>query len=481
MHYECLPYEVYLLENRMFFSSLIFRRFAAITVIALASLCVFSGVAQAEQAKPNVVVVIADDLTWTDLGCYGGVNVETPRIDSIANAGLRFDSAYTATAMCAPMRMQLYTGLFPVKSGAYPNHSRVYDGVQSVVHYLGDLDYRVGLIGKTHFKPQESFPFEKINGNMAPDGDWSNVAEFIERDEDEPYCLFVCSHEPHLPWNKGDATAFDPDELELTPQILDTPEMRVALCRYYAEIAYLDQQVGEVLDLVDASSDIENTIFMFLSEQGAQIPGAKWTCYTPGLHVGIVMRWPGQIEAGTTSDAMINYVDVVPTLIDAAGGEPIDGLSGRSFLGVIDGETDEHNEYAYGVQTSMGAIGSPPTGYGVRSVQDREFRYVWNLTPEVEYANAVTVGDNEGYWSAWVELAETDEHARFMVDRYISRPGEELYDLEADPYEMNNRATDPAYTEKKAALREKLEAWMEEQGDLGQATELDARSRQGRN
>jgi uncharacterized sulfatase len=430
--------------------------------------------------RPNVVVVIADDLSREDLSCYGGTNIETPHVDKLAGEGVRFNMAFTATAMCAPARMQLYTGLYPVRSGAYPNHSRVREGTKSVVHYLGDLGYRVGLIGKTHIAPREAFPFQRVDGKMEPDGDWARVESFMTQNSQQPFCLFVCSQQPHTPWDKGDASAIDPTRLELQPQIVDTPETREALCRYYAEAKYFDEQVGAVNRLVDETGNRDNTILMVLTEQGAIMPGAKWTCYEQGLRVGMMVRWPGTVEPGTYSEAMVNYVDVVPTLIEAAGGRSVAGLDGRSFMKVLKGETAEHNKYAYGVQTSKGAIGSPETGYGIRSIRTRDFKYIMNLNPDMHYSNWVTVNDGENFWQSWLDKADTDPHAKALVERYIRRPAEEFYDLRNDHYEMKNLADDPKCAAKKAELRAKLLEWMESQGDEGQKTEMEAPLRQGR-
>ena len=319
-------------------------------------------------AKPNILLIMSDDQTWRDNGCYGNPDVKTPNIDRLAGQGMRFTRSFTATAMCAPTRQQLYTGIFPVRNGAYPNHSRVYDGTRSVVHHLKALGYRVGLKGKTHFGPASSFPFERVG----------KADEFIARDKTQPYCLIMTSHSPHLPWKEGDASVYDADKLTLPPYIADTPEMRQALCRYYAEITDFDREVGEAMKLVDNSTRADNTIFIYTSEQGAQVPHGKWTCYDVGLRTALVIRWPKRVKAGSVANAMVQYVDVVPTLVAAAGGKPVEGLDGRSFLGVLLGKTDKHNEYVYGVHTTRGII-SGSECYPVRSVRSETFKYVRNL------------------------------------------------------------------------------------------------------
>ncbi len=429
--------------------------------------------AEEPRAKPNILVIMADDQTWRDSGCYGNKEVKTPNIDRLAAEGMRFTHAFTATAMCAPTRQQLYTGIFPVRNGAYPNHSVVYPGTKSVVHYLRDLGYRVGLAGKTHFGPRDSFPFEMVSNDS---GGYAAINAFITRDKSQPYCLLVTSHSPHRPWKEGDASAYDPDALTLPPHLVDTTETRHALARYYAEVTDFDREVGECMRLVRDSGQEDNTLFIYTSEQGAQFPHSKWTCYDLGLHTAFIARWPKRIKQDSMTDAMIQYVDVTPTLVDVAGGRPIEGLDGRSFLPVLLGESDTHNDVVYGVHTTRGII-SGSECYPIRSVRTRTHKYIMNLNPESAFHNVLIEKDAENYWKSWVSKAKTDPHAATLVNAYQHRPAEEFYDVVNDPYELNNLADDPQYRPLMDPMRERLEAWMKEQGDKGVETEMQALTR----
>ncbi len=425
---------------------------------------------QAEAAKqPNILIVIADDLNKDSVGIYGNKDVKTPNIDRLASQGMRFNLAYTSTAMCAPTRQQMYTGLYPVRSGAYPNHSKVKPGTKSLVHYLKALGYRVGLSGKRHFGPPSSFPFEQVSRKV----DAKAIREFVARDEKQPFCLLVTSNSPHVPWSAGDASQYDPGKLTIPPYWVDTPEMRESLTRYYAEITDLDREVGECMKILRETKQEDNTAMIFTTEQGAQYPGCKWTCYENGLNVGFIVRWPGQVKSGSVSDAMIHYVDVAPTLVEMAGGEAIKGLDGRTFLGVLRGKTKRHNSVTYGVHTQMNAIGSPPTGYAVRSIRAGKWKYIMNLNHKVTFKNALTQNDKENYWASWVRTAKTDPKAARLVKRYLNRPAEQLYDLSKDPHEVNNLAGREKQV--KARLKQQLQDWMTSQGDLGQATEMAAK------
>lgn len=430
---------------------------------------------------PDIVIVVADDVTWSDIGCYGSPDARTPNINKLAAQGMRMTHCFTGTAMCAPTRQQLYTGLFPVRNGAYPNHSKVRAGVKSMVHHLRALGYRVALSGKTHFKPMESFPFEKIGKNR--------IDQFIERDAKQPHCLVYCSHNAHGPWTNGDPSRFDPSKLTLPPYYVDTPETRDLVQRYLAEIGALDDEVGLLMKQVEDAGRTDNTIFIFTSEQGACMPFAKWTCYDAGLRTATIIRWPKRIQAGSVSDALVQYVDIVPTLIEAAGGDPngIDtgiegapdggsGFDGRSFLSVLTGQAQTHRQYVFGVQTTRGIINGSDC-YPIRSVRDRRYKLILNLNHKTAFTNLVTRQSNP-YWPSWKEKARTDPHAARLVHRYQHRPAMEFYDMQNDPHEMNNLAEDPAHAERLAVFRKQLDAWMKQQGDEGVATEWKAEERQ---
>lgn len=436
--------------------------------------------------QPNIVFIIADDLTFTDISSYGGKNVQTPNIDSIGEEGMRFTRCFQASAMCSPTRHNIYTGLYPVKSGAYPNSTLAYDGTKSVAHYLGEAGYRVGISGKLHIWPQSVFPFEYLNRQIAdPDPDANEndpnltaVEAFLSSDSDQPSCTFICYNEPHTPWDRGDASQFDPAALELPPYFVDTTTTRKHLADYYAEVKYLDDRVGDVINLIDRLGMRENTLLIFVSEQGMAMPFAKWTCYDQGLQAAFVARWPGKITPGSVTDAMIEYVDILPTFIEAAGATPSSILDGQSFLPVLLGARNHHKDYVYGLQTTRG-ISNGSDHYGIRSIRSHKYKLLINLTPDVPFKNNLT--ENKGgwteFWPTWVEAANRDEFAKKTTQRYQWRPHEELYDIENDPFELNNLAEDKKFQSIKKDLRLRLIRWMDEQGDLGQDTEIAALDR----
>ncbi len=448
--------------------------------------------AQARPRKPNIMLIIGDDMLWQDCEPYGNKEVKTPNMARLAAQGMRFDRMFTATAMCAPTRQQLYTGMFPIRNGAYPNHSAVYDGTRSLPHHLKALGYRVGLIGKTHFKPASSYPFEMLAGGKKGASNTKAIAEFVNRDKKQPYCLIVCSNEPHGPWDKGDPSVYDADKLTVPPFLVDTKVTREAMTKYYAEITFLDGQLGDCMKIVDASGSKDDTILMFTSEQGSSFPfGGKWTCYDTGLKTAFILRWPSRVKAGSSTQAMTQYVDVTPTLVEAAGGDSkkIDtgcpdakgytGFDGRSFLAVLEGKADKLREYVYGAHTTRGIINGSKC-YPVRSVRSERYKYIVNLNHEAVFTNAVTTTGPDSVLQSWIEKGKTDPAAAARARAYQYRPAEELYDISKDPWELNNLADNPEYRSVKESLLKELQAWMDQQGDKGNETEMLAEERQGR-
>ncbi len=428
---------------------------------------------------PNILLFMADDMTYHDMN---NDQISTPNLDQLRAQGISFDHAFNSSPMCAPTRMSLYTGIHPVRNGAHPNHSKVYSDIQSLPHYLNDFDYRTALIGKRHEAPKENFPFEFLGGRHHDGGkgvdlDLSKVRSFFEENKSKPWSLVVASNQPHGPWNRGNPFPYDPDELDLPPYIVDTPETREAMTRYYAEISYLDNQVGTVLQHLKETGQEENTIVIFLTEQGSHLPHSKWTSYDTGVRSGAIFRWPGVIAGGEKSDAIIQYVDIVPTLIDAIGGDPEEhDFDGNSFLRVLKGNQTQHNDYAFSVQTSKG-IYNGPEAYGIRSIRSKNFRLIWNVNHENEFSNLVTGG--YGPFESWeLKAEEGNPFAQKRVQMYKNRPEFELYDLRKDPFELHNVADDPAYDSVRQSLKKKLDHWMDQQGDKGAETEMNALERQ---
>ena len=275
--------------------------------------------------KPNLVLFLADDCSYFDIGVYGSKDSGTPNINRFAAEGIRFTRGYQAAPMCSPTRHNLYTGIWPVITGAYPNHTTAYEGTKSIVHHLKPAGYRVALIGKTHVLPQSTFPFEYIPTMEGQEINFAPIDTFITScaRSNTPYCMFVATNQPHEPWNKGDASLFNPGKIALPPFYVDTETTRNEFCKYLAELNYMDVEFGRMLRKIDQHKQQDNTVVVYLSEQGNSLPFAKWTCYDVGVRSAFIVRWPGKIVPGTVSGAIVEYCDIVPTFTAIAGLKPV--------------------------------------------------------------------------------------------------------------------------------------------------------------
>lgn len=228
--------------------------------------------------KPNFVFILANDCSYRDLELYGGP-AKTPNLIQLAAEGMKFERCYQAAPMCSPTRHALYTGLYPVRSGAHPNHAQAHHDVKSIPHYLKEVGYRVALAGKQHISPREVFPFKYIKEFADPkhhDVEAVDATRYpkvrqLLRDcarEEKPFCLFLCSNEPHAPYTKGAPTPYL--NAELSPQQFE--HHRESYAKYLAEITYFDGQVGEVMGMLEQLDLRENTILMVATEQGSSFP-----------------------------------------------------------------------------------------------------------------------------------------------------------------------------------------------------------------
>jgi uncharacterized sulfatase len=254
--------------------------------------------------------------------------------------------------------------------------------------------------------------------------------------------------------------------------LIDTPETRAAYGQYAAAVANADRDLGLVYDAVRAHLPAD-TLFIFTSDHGAQWPFGKWNCYDAGIRTPLVAVWPGRIKAGAESDAMVSWLDLLPTCLEAAGGAAPGGLDGRSFLGVLTGKTTEHRDLIFTTHSGDGKMNE----YPIRAVRSRDWLYLRNLAPDREHHTHIDLAEPDKYWNSWVAKAGTDAEAKSTVQRYHHRPGEELYDLRTDPDEQHNRIADadPAVQAEHQRLKKALIDWMTSQGDKGIETEVTVR------
>ena len=436
-------------------------------VFVLAGLSFFRPVAAAD--RPNVVVFLADDLGWADCSINAKTDVPTPNMARLAADGKTFRQAFVASPSCAPSRAALLTGLDPMRNGAMLNHSRPKAELKKWPAYFHDLGYEVAAIGKVaHYAQVTEYGFDyashfKYHEDTCVDAaiDW-----LAKRPSKKPLCLLVGTNWPHVPWPKESAAG----PVTLSPKWVDTPATRTSRGKYLAAVANADRDLGQVYDAARKHLGAD-VLFAFTSDHGSQFPFGKWNLYDTGVRTPLVVAWPGHIKPGTTTDAMVGWIDLLPTLLAAAGGTPPADLSGRSFLQVLTGEKTDHHDKVFLTHSADGKMNQ----YPIRAVRTANWKYIRNLDPTAEHHSHVDKGtagsDGREYWDTWAEAAKTDPAAAAVVRKYHTRPAEELYDLAADPQEVTNLAADPRRADVLNGLRADLDAWMAAQGDEGMKTE----------
>ena len=415
-------------------------------------------------APPDIVVFLSDDHTLRDCSVYGSPDIVTPNMERLAAAGMVFERAYVVSPSCAPSRAALLTGLYPARNGAEANHSRPGADLKKLPAYFQEMGYQVVSFGKVgHYKqtPDYGFDIARHFGYHEDVAIPNAVAWLHQRKSTKPLCLLVGTNWPHVPWPDL-AEGADLASLVVPPTHVDNPTTRAWRSRYVAAIKAMDDELGLVYD---AAREVlgDDTFFLHTSDHGAQWPFAKWNLYQDGIHTPLIVSWPGQIQPSVRTAAMVSWIDILPTLVEVAGGQPPAEIDGRSFLPVLLGETATHRDAIFTTHSGDGNKNVYPT----RSVVDADgWHYIKNLHPEFLYTSHVTSHPaDSGYWQSWLESAKTDAAARRRVEAYQRRPAEELYATGVDPWQLTNLAEDPAQAGRLARLRARLEAWMTETGD----------------
>lgn len=419
-------------------------------------------------SSPNIAFIIADDLGVEDTGFMENPDIRTPALDELAARSTVFERLYVASPSCAPSRGAMLSGLMPFRNGAEPNHTYVRDDVRQLPHYMRDLGYEVAAIGKIAHGTDERAGFDYVDRDISLEN-IGMVSDYLsQRGSDEPLLLMVGIKDPHVPWPNRPYPHYKPDSLILPTKLIDTSDTRLELARYYTDVERMDQQVAATLEAIETYLGPETIIF-FTSDHGAQLPYGKWNNYESGVRVPMLVSWPGIAEARRRSRALISFVDILPTLIEIAGGTPPESgygsnqIDGRSFLSLIKGESDRHRDYVFSTNSS-----AAHHTYPLRSVCNDRFRYIRNVYPELNFTCQTDhnpTAQSHNLWASWVSIAKSDPNIARKVQEYHQRPVEELYDLQADPNEQRNLADDPEYVQTLRKLRTITDNWIRLSGD----------------
>ncbi len=481
-------------------------RFSISVVLGL-SLFVIGSANAEETSQKNVVVIVADDL-GLEAGCYGNKVIQTPNIDRLAAQSVRFTKAHCTTASCSASRSVLMSGLQNHAIGHYghahgDNHFSTYESVQSLPVILAEGGYRTCSIGKYHLAPEYVYHFEDYRnegaqGNRNAVRMAENAKAWIEEDDKRPFFLYWCSADPHRGGGPDGfanhnedpnyypgvtQVKYRPEDVIVPPWLNDTSTTRRELAEYYQSISRLDQGVGKLMDALEETGHADDTLVMFLSDNGPPWPGAKTNLYQSGMNLPLIVRNPFDKKQGITNDAVVMWTDIAPTVLDFCGVKPKPGppvrpgentgerktagggravpyqFHGRSFLKVLEEEHPQGWDENYASHT----FHEITMYYPMRSVISGDYKYIFNIAHPLPYPFASDLQK----CPTWQEVLSTqaENYGKRTVYQYLYRERHELYNLKDDPDEIDNLATNPKYADKLKELQEKVKAFQKRTGD----------------
>lgn len=451
-------------------------------------------------SRPNLILITADDMNWDSVGIYGSpMKNPTPNLDRLAREGMYFKYAHVNVAVCAPSRSIIMTGLYAHQSGAM-GFAGMNSGTKTLSALLKANGYMVGIIDKvSHLRPREFFEWDYVKDAIdtghgrAPSLFKKHTAEFLAQAsiEKKPFFLMANSRDPHRPFagshqelqylnapkNRDEANFGQPPEkiaaIE-TPSyvyetgeapvpgfLADTPDLRDEVSDYYSSVRRCDDMVAVVLEAVEEAGQTENTLVLFLSDNGMAFPFAKFSCYAHGTRTPMIVRWPGVIKSGgVDTQHLVSGIDITPTFLEVAGIRIPEVMEGESFLSLLKGQAAEGFDRVFTAFYISALEEEVPT----RAVQEKQYGYIFNL-----WADGASQAQAEFYKGlalrSMIDAGRTDAEIAKRVLYFMFRTREEMYDFEADPDGLHNLANHSAHRDTLARLRGELLNWMGETGD----------------
>ena len=470
-------------------------RRSSVIVILIALLATVPGtIGAAQETRPNILLVLSDDHSVPHVGCYESENCKrfhiTPHLDAFANQGMRFDRAYTCAPQCAPSRISIFAGRSPVALGVTRFAQPPRGNVRFFTDVLRENGYWVGLDGRHQHldgRVKESPHIDEVlqtegmqslssrfdhfirhastkGSNLDRVGDRLEAA--LERVSDgKPFFLYFGFNQPHRGFGR-DHDGIDPAELRLPPDWPDLPEVRVDYARYLAEVRDLDRGFGALIDRLGERGIADNTIVIFMGDNGEALLRGKGTLFDRGIHVPLLVRWPGKIEEGSTSDNLVSGIDLGATILDAAGLRIPDEMDGKSFLQALVGEESDGRKAVFAERGwHWGPIWRTDGLDFSRSITTQRYRLIYNALPNRSYT-PVDMPKKDA-WRAIQSAHQSGKLSKLHRRLYFQdpRPIIELYDLEKDSYELTNLAQHPSHRQVEKQLRFELEKWMVREHD----------------
>lgn len=403
-------------------------------------LAVFSGSILAF-SSPNVLIFMLDDVGQSDVGAFGNAVVETPNIDKLAAGGMRFTNAFVTTSSCTPSRASVLTGQYPSAAGAAQLHAEVPENIVSLPRLLRNAGYYTASIGKWHLGE----PFKQHFDTVIEPRDSSGAVDWLPtlaaRPAGKPFFFWFASVDAHSPFDWQAPMQYqDPTELVLPPWATDDPFNRQMMAQYYNEIARADRNIGRVIDALASQGLLENTLVMVLSDNGAQIGGAKTTLYDEGIKTPLVMHFPRSIRVNGSNTQLVSTVDLMPTVLELAGIKAPPGLPGVSLLPTLENPQKAVRDYIYAERNRHGQE------YFERAIRTQRFLYKRNYLG--------------------IRLCEPSMEHIPETRRPRGVVHEEFYDLYSDPLARQNLAgvikSDSEFAQDINAARYRLSQMMQQ-------------------
>lgn len=447
---------VKLIKNNRFVSSCSF--------LAISSLVV---AADTGMERPNIIVFIADD-AGMDFGCYGNKTIKTPNIDELAEEGIRFEKAFVTSPQSSPSRTSMMTGLFAHTLGTEDLHTPIDSNTIIMPSYFKETGYITAFMLKTHWgkNGDDQFDYKIKGGICAESGDiteetFRNYKQFITDCGNRPFFLWVGFHDPHRPYNRKVCTQEnDPSHVFVPPFLIDGTDTRRDIADYYDEITRMDKNVGNMVSYLEEKRMLDNTVIVFLSDNGMPFPRAKGTLYDSGIQTPLIFMWRNKIKKNVVHhNGLISTIDLAPTLLELAGVKMKEEVYGESFAPLlfdhtlrgrdcIFAERNWHNSDEY-----------------IRCVRTENFKLIYNAYYHLPHGTATDLSTS----LSWYELKKKQKKGELKKEQIqifeSPRPMVEIYDLEKDPYELNNVADIQAYYEEGRKLARLLTDWQTETKD----------------
>ncbi|QDU94040.1 sulfatase family protein [Lignipirellula cremea] len=468
------------------------------TCVGLACLAVavlIAAVVQADQSRPNVLLILSDDHSVPHVSCYGDPNTTrfgiTPHLAAFAKEGMRFDRAYTTAPQCAPSRISIFACQSPVALGVTRFAQPARGDVRFFTDVLRENGYWVGLDGRHQHLDGRISEADHINQALREAGmqnlesrfdhfvrsastKGANLAKVPGRvaaaldevPEGKPFFLYFGFNQPHRRFGLEHA-GIEPEQLVLPPDWPDLPEVRVDYARYLSELRDLDQGFGSIMQLLRERGLEQNTLVIFMGDNGEALLRGKGTLFDRGTHVPLIIRWPNHVTPGSHSNALVCGTDLGPTILAAAGLKPTEEMTGVDFLPQLRGGKAAGREVVFAERGWHWGPITRTDGLDLsRSITSARYRYLYNALPERSYT-PVDMPETEA-WQAVKTAHEADRLSPLHERLYFQnpRPLVELYDLQEDPYEMNNLAGKESLRAVETSLRQQLESWMIREQDF---------------